>query len=135
MYYSINVVSIYQFSKACRPYELLIFSYKRRLYHHPIIRTFPISTHLSVLAFAIVVKLYSIRVLAFDYPLSQCLGFNHAPSIWFFLLSSHSRLCHLRYYVLVQIVLGVSSNSSSIGRNNLIRHYIYISIYADYSTN
>ena len=80
MRYSTSVVNTCQFSKACRPYELLIFSYKRRLYHRPIFRTFPISTHLSVLAFAIVVKLYSIRVLAFDYPLLQCLGFNHAPS-------------------------------------------------------
>nr|DAP72710.1 MAG TPA: hypothetical protein [Caudoviricetes sp.] len=34
-------------------------------------------------------------------PIFQCLGFNHAPFIQFFLLSSHSRLYPLRYYVVV----------------------------------
>jgi len=39
----------------------------------------PISTHLSVLAFAIVVEPY-LAVLAADCQLLQHLGFNHMPS-------------------------------------------------------
>nr|DAX56974.1 MAG TPA: hypothetical protein [Caudoviricetes sp.] len=39
----------------------------------------------------IVVEHY-LSVLAADCPLLKCLGFNHALSIQFFLLSSHSHL-------------------------------------------
>ncbi len=73
------------------------------------------SAHLSVLPFGIVVEPSSVRGLAADYPLLQCLGFNLAPSILFFLLSSPSRLRIFHRYVVVSIALGTSSNSIDFG--------------------
>ena len=100
-------------------YELLNISIKHRLYLIPQLCLFG-SAHFHE-AFrvlpsgGIVVEPY-LSVLAADCPLSQHLGFNLMSSSIFFLLSQQSHL-HLifRYYVVVILALGVSSNSSSIG--------------------
>ena len=70
--------------------------------------------NLPLISGGIVVEPY-LSVLAADCPLSQHLGFNLISSSIFFLLSPHSHL-HLifRCYVVVILVLGIPSNSSSI---------------------
>lgn len=91
----------------------------------------PTSTNFGVLpSRGIVVELY-FSVLAAGYPLFQHLGFNLMPSSLFFLLSPHSHLylkIFLRYYVVVKLALGFSSNSSSIGWLSYpsLRIYFYI---------
>lgn len=84
----------------------------RRLYLHPPNATGPTaSDRLTLLPIGIVVEPYPLRILAADCLFCCCLGFNHAISIGFFLLSSPSRLYIFHYYVVAPIALRFSSNS------------------------
>ena len=69
-----------------------------------------ISNRLILLPKGIVVERFSIRDFAADCPLPKRLGFNHAPSNLFFLLSQHSHLSIFHLYVVVKFALGFSSN-------------------------
>ena len=80
------------------------------LYNYSII-PLPPSIAYGVLPYGIVVEPSPVQGLAADYPLIRRLGFNHALSIRFFLLSSPSHLPIFHGYVVVRIALGVSSNS------------------------
>ena len=89
-----------------------LVSQRRRLYLHPPNATGPTtSDRLTLLPNGIVVEPYPLRILAADCLFCCCLGFDHATSIRFFLLSSPSRLCIFHHYVVALIALRGSSNS------------------------
>ena len=102
--FSHKVVNLMQFS-----YELLILSYKSRLFHHLAMQEPLVSSHLTLLLLRrIVVEQSSIRGYVAKDPLLQHLGFNLVPSILFFLLSLPSHLCLFHHYVVVSIALGIA---------------------------
>lgn len=107
--------TLYTNATLCWQYFIAPYlSIRHRLYLHLTnARCTPLRlpTACNLLLYRIVVEPLSIRNLAADCPLLQCLGFNLASSIYFFLLSQLSHLSLFHLYVVVYIALGFSSSS------------------------
>lgn len=102
-----------RFATPCQfSYELLIFSYEHRLFHHLVFsRESLVSNRLTLLPLrGIVVEQYPVRIYVAKDPLFKYLGFNLISSILFFLLSQPSHLSMFHLYVVVSIALGIARN-------------------------
>ena len=118
--------------------ELLVFSYKHRLYllpHHNVLG----AAHFGSLDPTSLKRnsrwTFSCSELGCWLPISQHLGFNHMPSNSFFLLSPRSHWSVFQDYAVVEFALGFSSISGSWSgvhfQNSL---YLQISLQTDYTS-